>query len=144
MWVNVHGNVCTLTFFVEDVDAGVVKQEVLEAIAVRIDMRLPAEARRSEKSESLQRSQGCLTLSHRHRRASHCNRKIIIRVTQQRGPGSDDKSRSQILTYDSFAAVARKTAYKGVTRTVHTRIDQWHAEHKLPFSGIAKVFYSSG
>lgn len=30
-----------------------VKQEVLEAVAVRIDMRLPAEARRSEVSESL-------------------------------------------------------------------------------------------
>lgn len=63
----------TLTFL-EDVDARMVEEEVLEAVALRIDMRLPAEARRSEEVESLQRAQGRLTLSHRHRRASHCNR----------------------------------------------------------------------
>lgn len=47
--------------------ARMVKQEVLEAVAVRIDMRLPAEARRSEVSENLQGAQSRLTLSHRHR-----------------------------------------------------------------------------
>lgn len=61
-----------------------IKQEVLEAVAFRIDMRLPAEARRSEEGESLQRVQSRLTLSHRHRRASHCNREMIIKATQPR------------------------------------------------------------
>lgn len=68
----------------------VVEQEVLEAVAVRIDMRLPAEARRSEESESLQGAQSRLTLFHRHRRACHCNSKIIIKAMQQCF-GRDDK-----------------------------------------------------
>lgn len=42
-----------LTFQFHEV-ARMVEQEGQEAVAVRIDMRLPAEARRSEESESLQ------------------------------------------------------------------------------------------
>lgn len=48
-----HSNVDILTFQFHEV-ARMVEQEGQEAVAVRIDMRLPAEARRSEESESLQ------------------------------------------------------------------------------------------
>lgn len=47
--------------------ARMIEQEVLKAVAVRIDVRLLAETRRPEEGESLQGAQRRLALVHRHR-----------------------------------------------------------------------------
>jgi len=44
-----------------------IEQEVLKAVAVRVDVRFFAETRRPEENESLQGAQRRLTLVHRHR-----------------------------------------------------------------------------
>ena len=64
----------SLTVFVHKI-AGVVEDEVVEGIALPIQVRLPAKAGGGEVGEPLEGSEGRLALVHRHSGTGNCGGK---------------------------------------------------------------------